>query len=151
MLSIQIPNILSFPCGLSINACVIFLVDPSIIFSFNNLFQTSFSTDGATSPVCLRLFIVYFIFLSSLSLCNNTYFISYAVVPNDLLYLSAAPRFRPSQVIIIYFPKLLTFNTKEIYVVNVAHYCFLLNIYTHFSSQNVFSFWMLLWTWQFLT
>ena len=105
LLSIHFPNNLSFPCGPSLTSIVIFLVDPSILFSFNNLFQTSVSTDGVTSQVCLRLFIMYIIFPSSLSLYNTTYFISYAIVPNDLLHLSAAPRFRPFQVIIIYFPQ----------------------------------------------
>ena len=109
-------------------------------FPFNNLYQKSVFTYGATGPDCFRLFIIYFIFPSSLSLCNTTYFISYAIVPNDLLHLSAAPRFRHLQVIIIYFPKSLTFNTKQIYVVNVAHYCFLFKIYTQFAGQKVFSF-----------
>ena len=120
-----ISSILSIPCCNSAAANVIFLVVISIpLFLQQCALQGTFYCRRKQYIWLLSFHFIHYIPLLLVSIYY--YFIPHAIVPNDLLHLSPAPRFKPFQVFIIYLPKGLTFSTIKEDVVNVAHYCFIL-------------------------
>ena len=92
-----------------------------LCLSFNNLFQMAVYTEMSPFQLAFLHFIVYRMFLSSLTLCS-TAFLQIGLTD---LHPSSTPSFGTYQAFLIYLPKCLVFSTTPSCAQNVALHQFL--------------------------